>query len=134
MIPTIDVSQSIEVAEELGTKRVIYSCNRCKKTRTRDYMYEQATLRLFRMEGNKVIYQEQDMFCSCCVTRYMPLIKLKASHVHTVTNQGKTCDARCAHAKGKVCMCSCGGEKQRKKVFLVGCRKSSPPPTYPAPT
>lgn len=109
----------IKVAEWAGTKRVIYSCKRCKQITARDYLRQDGNLKMFRIEDGDVIYQENDMLCDnhdCPKSIYRST--LKATFVNAIENKEHKCDARCIHAKGKDCSCECKGENHGK-AFLI---------------
>jgi hypothetical protein len=107
---------AIKAAAGFGTKRVIYSCKKCGTTIARDYMRQDGNLKLFRLEGDRVIWQEQDMQCTCKGGMYPT--RFKATFVQATLNEKHTCDARCVNAKGQDCTCSCGGENHGK-AFLI---------------
>lgn len=110
------MATAIKVAAGFGTKRVIYTCKKCGTVIARDYFRQDGNLKLFRMEGERVIWQEQDMHCTC--KPGMSYSRFKATFVQATLNEKHVCDARCMNAKGSDCTCSCNGENHGKS-FLI---------------
>lgn len=108
--------QMPKVDKHRKQKRVIYYCKKCDKRIARDYFYQENSYRLFRIEGDKVIYQEQDMLCDCKYFIYRNTFK--ATFINAALNKEHKCNAACVYAKCKDCSCECGGENHGK-AFLV---------------
>ena len=98
-------------ANGMKDKRVIYTCKKCGTTLARDYKHQDGNCRLFRVEGDRVVWQEYDGRCECGS-------RFKATFVQAVVNEQHTCNAACINAKGQNCSCECGGENHGKS-FLI---------------
>lgn len=105
-------------ADKTSTRRVIFACRCGRKahdyTATRRYMGTDkwgasrwSDARLTRVEGGSTLDISHDAFCSTCKAYR------KSTHVKGRLT-GHVCDARCVHATGSDCECSCGGKNHGK--------------------